>query len=508
MTTALERGQNNGARPGGSATLPPVPAVPAPPWPGDARRPRGSLAVRFFRDPAWPVAALLAGWPLWWALGVSEFAIPLLAAPMVYRMYMWRAKRTRSIRIPPGFGLWVAFLIVMLAGVATLSLQAPGTIGGPTSSRLASWGVRVLLYFGATVGLLYAGNLTEQELPRRRLVWLLALMGIFTVIGGLAGIVAPHLHFTSPLAAVVPASLQANNVEIASMLHPALTQLQTFEGRGRPQAPFTYANGWGNDAAILLPWLVVVWLERRVRSRWQRRTAGAVLLVAIIPIVLSFDRGLWIGLICAACYVVVRTATASLSKLTLVVTGLLVVVVVILLTPLSGLISQRLSHGSSDSGRAAQAVIAWDAAVKSPIIGYGDTRHQQGSSHSIVVGRTAGCSDCGQQDIGSHGQVFLLLISNGFVGTVFYLAFFGYGAWRYRRDKSLYGQAGELVILLGFVFMFAYMSVGITLSLTMIAYAVLWRNDMSRREELEAAEAVRPPGAGPGRGMITSGLPA
>ncbi|HEY2577016.1 MAG TPA: O-antigen ligase family protein, partial [Streptosporangiaceae bacterium] len=420
MTTALERGGQNGR-----VHHPGPPLTETPELPGGLPQRRLSW---FKRDPAWPLVALLAGWPLMWATGLSEFAIPLLALPMVYRMYMWRAKRLRPIKTPPGFGLWILFLIIMIAGAATLSLQAPETIGGSTSSRFASWAVRVLLYLGATAILLFTGNLTEEELPRRRLVWLLALLGIYTIFGGLAGIAAPSLHFTSPLAVLVPASLQSNNVEIASMLHPALSQLQTFQGRGRPQAPFTYSNGWGNDVAILLPFIFVVWLERGLHSKWVRRICSFCLAIAIFPIVLSFDRGLWLGIIAIALYVIARTATQSLARLSLVMGGVLVVVIVIAVSPLSGLITTRLSHGSSDSGRAAQAVIAWEAALKSPILGYGDTRHQQGSTHSIAVGRTAGCSDCGQQDIGSHGQVWLLLISNGFPGTFFYLAFFVYAA--------------------------------------------------------------------------------
>jgi hypothetical protein len=504
VTTALERSSQKGRGATGGGFL--QPSDPTSAWPDAAPRAQGSRISRFFRDPAWPIVAMLGGWPLWWALGIADYAVPLLAIPMAYRMYMWRAKRTRAIRVPQGFGLWIIFLIVMLAGIATISLEAPETINTPTSGRIVSWALRALLYLGATVVLLYAGNLTEQELPRRRLVWQLALVGIYSIIGGLAGLAAPHLHFTAPLALVVPASIQAKAVEIAQMLHPSLTQLQTFQGRGRPQAPFTYSNEWGNNLAIMLPWLAVVWLERRSRSRWQRRIASAVLLVAIIPAILSFDRGLWIGLVAITCYVIARTATKSLAKLTLVLCGVVVIAMAILLSPLSGLISQRLTHGSSDSGRAAQAVIAWEAALKSPIIGYGDTRHQQGSTHSIVVGRTANCSDCGQQDIGAHGQVFLLLIANGFVGTFFYLAFFIYGAWRYRRDRSLYGLAGELVILLGFVFMFAYLSVGVTLAFTMIAYAVLWRND-TQREELEPFRTVGSDHDRNGRRVTASGPP-
>jgi O-Antigen ligase len=503
VTTALERGGQNGR-----VHQPGPPPTETPGFPSGLPRRRLSWWQRFKRDPAWPIVLLLAGWPLMWATGLSFFAIPLLSIPMVYRMYIWRARRLRPIKMPAGFGMWILFLIVMLAGAATLSLQAPQTIGGPTSHRFISWAVRVFLYLGATVILLFTGNLTEEELPRRRLVWLLGLLGIYTIFGGLAGIAAPGLHFTSPLAVLVPGSLQQNNVEIASMLHPALTQLQTFQGRGRPQAPFTYSNGWGNDCALLLPFIFVLWRERALHSKWVRRLASFCLAIAIIPIVLSFDRGLWVGVIVIAAYVVVRTATQNLNRLIWVVGGILVIVIAIAVSPLSSLISTRLSHGSSNSGRLAQAVIALEAADKSPVIGYGDTRHQQGSTQSIAVGRTAGCSDCGQQDIGSHGQVFLTLIANGFVGTFFYVAFFACGAWRYRRDKTPYGQAGELVILLGFMFMFTYESVGITLALTMVAYALLWKNDMAREEELKAAKAARTAAAGNGRASLNAIAPA
>ena len=498
MTTALERGGQNGR-----VYQPGQPLAEPGPGLGRMHRRRGS----WFADPAWPIVALLAGWPLWWALGVSDFIFPILSVPMLHRMYMWRARRTRAIKVPPGFGLWLLFLIVMVAGVATLSLAAPDTIlTGSTTNRTISWALRAALYLSATVTLLYAGNLTEEELPRRRMVWLLALLGIYTIFGGLAGVAAPGFHFTSPLALVVPSSLTSNNVELASMLHPALTQLQTFEGKGRPQAPFTYSNGWGNDIAILIPWMVVAWTERKTRTVWQRRWCTAALTLAIIPILLSYDRGLWIGIVAIAVYMVIRSARMSLKRLALITGAVLAVVVIVLVTPVSGLISERLSHGSSNSGRAAQSKIAWEAALASPIIGFGDTRHQQGSTQSIAVGRTAGCSDCGQQDIGSHGQFWLLLIANGFPGTIAYLGFFAYGCWRYRKDRTPYGQAGVLVILLGFLFSFVYLAVGVTLALTMIAYAVLWRNDMHRQQELAdaaAAEAAGPVrGAGPIRGSI------
>jgi len=127
--------------------------------------------------PAWPIAAMLGGWPLWWLLGFNEYAPVLFAVPMVARMYRWRATGTRRIRIPPGLLVWLLFLVVTVGGVAELRQQAPETILSSTANEAFSWGIRTLSYIASTVVLLYAGNLTESELPRRRLAWLLGLTG-------------------------------------------------------------------------------------------------------------------------------------------------------------------------------------------------------------------------------------------------------------------------------------------------------------------------------------------
>src|SRR5262249_43263914 len=79
--------------------------------------------------------------------------------------------------------------------------------------------------------------------------------------------------------------------------------------------------------------------------------------------------------------------------------------------------------------------------------------------------------------VGSTGQLWLLLVCDGIVGAALYVSFFGYGLWRYRHDYSPFGIAGSLALLLSFWYLFAYDATGAPLGVTMLAYAVLWKND-------------------------------
>lgn len=480
-------------------------AVPEPlesPDPGaGAHRRRGSWLAR---HPAWPLTLLLAGIPLWWALGFGDYIFILLSIPMAARLYAWSAHGNRRIRVPPGFALWLLFLLVVFIGAAALAATAPGTLESPVSNRIISFGVRTIGYLGDTALLLFAGNLTERELPRRRLAWLLGLAGLYTVAGGLAGVFFKHLHFTAPLAAIVPRRLQANNLVLHVQLHPALSQLQAVLGTaGRPDAPFAYTNEWGNCLALLLPWLIARWWFQGTRR--QRMIALAAVVIAIVPIIYSLDRGLWLGLIVIVGYLGFRLAAQGrLAVLGGLVTALVLAAIVIAVTPLQGMISQRLANGASDASRGSLAVAAMVDAAASPLVGYGDTRHQQGSVQSLSVGRSAKCPTCGERTIGGNGQLWLLLISDGFLGAGLYVGFFLYGFWRYRRDTTPYGLAGQLTLLGTFVFMLAYTATGAPLGFTMLAFAMLWRNARARRQ---LTAGLEPELAGPPASHRLAGRP-
>lgn len=454
-------------------------------------RGHGGSSTRWLaRHPAWPITVLLIAYPLWWALGIADFMWMLLAIPMLSRMAAWRASG-RRIRVPPGFGIWLVFIACAIAGIATLTLVAPGTVASSISHRVLSYGDRNLFYIGVTIMLVFAGNLTEEELPRRRFAWMLGLLAIYTTIGGVAGMVDPHFQFNSPFLLLLPQSVQSNLFIQASM-HPGLAQIQSVFGAGtvsgRPKAPFDYTNLWGECLSLLVPFLLVAWWSSGTRR--QRKIAVATVVIATAPLLYSLNRGVWFGVGFAIVYLGVRMAARG--KLA-VLGGMLALValaaVLLLATPAQSIVSSRLSHGDSNTLRANLSTLAVQDGVASPIVGYGDTRQERGSPGSIAVGPSPACPSCGQQAVGSNGQLYLLLVCNGLVGTILYLAFFAYGCCRFWRDRTPYGTAGVLVLLLSFVYMFAYTAVGAPLGLTMLAYALLWKSDRFNKEHPALAES-------------------
>lgn len=476
------------------------PADARPEWLGRAERVRrwprpvtGSRQGLLARNPAWPVAALLIGYPIWWGLGVADFMWIVLAIPMACRMVAWVAHGTRRIKVPPGFGIWVLFLIAAIAGVMVLTLTAPGTIVSPVSHRVVSYANRTLTYLGVTVLLLYIGNLTESELPRRRLAWMLGLIAVFATVGGLAAMALPHLQINSPVIHLLPKSAQENTFIQASM-HPALAQVQNVLGtaKGRPKAPFDYTNTWGECLTIMVPWLLAGWWV--AKRKWQRLIAVVTVIACIPPFLYSLNRTAWIAAGLAVGYLAVRLAAkGKLALLAGTCTGLALIGILVLATPLQSVVAGRLSHPhkSSDQLRSGLASLTITDALSSPVIGYGDTRQKQGSSRSIAIGPTSKCKNCGQQAVGSTGQLWLVMICSGFTGAALYVGFFGYGAWRFRKDSTRYGLAGSLALLLSFVYMFAYDAVGAPLGFTMLAYAMLWRNDTFLRDQRDAARPGR-----------------
>jgi hypothetical protein len=430
--------------------------------------------------PAWPLAALLAFYPLWWALGLGVLIFPIMAVPMVVALVRGRAGG-RPVRLPPGFAWWALFLVAVVVSIAALGADPHGTVPEHASERLLAVGYRLLMYVSLTVLLVYAGNLTETELPRRRLVRLLGWLFVVTVVGGLLGMFAGRFAFTSPVELLLPTDVRSKGF-VQSLVHPYAAQIMDVGGGAapRPAAPWGYTNTWGNNFCLLVVWFVVaVWADPARRARLSTKVlAVACLAISVLPVVYSLNRGLWIGLGVAIGYVALRYVLAGriwiLGALALAGAGL---VVAMMATPLGGVVSARMDNGKSNGVRTFLIERAMDGVVESPVIGFGSTRNTIGGRNSITVGESSKCERCGNFTVGGNGQLWQLLYAHGAVGTVTYLGFFGYGLWRFRRDRSPVGIAASAAIVTSFSAMLWYNSLVTPLAFMFLAYALLWRND-------------------------------
>ncbi|MGA5301389.1 O-antigen ligase family protein [Nucisporomicrobium flavum] len=429
------------------------------------------------RLPAWPVAGILALYPLWWALGLGVLIFPIMAAPMLVLLVRRRAAG-RPLRLPPGFGWWALFLAAVVISIAALGADPAGTVAEAATDRLVAVIYRLVMYAALTVLLVYTGNLTELELPRRRLVKLLGWLFVVTVAGGLLGILAGTFEFTSPVEWLLPGGVRSKGF-VQSLVHPYAAQIMDLVGgeKPRPAAPWGYTNTWGNNFCLLMGWLVV--------AAWATRNAGTKLLavlclaVAVIPAVVSLNRGLWIGIGVVVLYVAVRyVLMGRLWIIAAVVLAAVGLVVALIATPLGDVVDARLDNGKSNGVRSFLVQRAVDGFVDSPVIGYGSTRNTIGGRNSITVGESAGCERCGNFTVGGNGQLWQLLYAHGAVGTIAYLGFFGYGLWRFRRDRTPIGIAAGAAIVSSFTAMFWYNAIPTPLAFMFLAYALLWRNQL------------------------------
>jgi hypothetical protein len=434
------------------------------PWLSRALRSRG------IRLPAhWPFTAVVAFFPIWWALGLGSFALIGFSLPMALQL-----RRARPLKVPRGFAFWLCFLAAVLISGLMLGKTAPDTLPHGAASQLVAYSLRLFNYLASTVLLLYVMNMRGRGLSDRRIVGCLAAFFVTCVAGGLLGLAAPGFNFTSLFERLLPHSVAANWY-VKVLVHPAAAQNQDVLGftAPRPKAPFEFTNTWGNVVGLLIVWFAIWALHKRGRVRLF---AAAVLCVALLPIVNSLNRGLWVGLGFGLLLLAVRLAMSGRLATVIALTAVAgTAAVVVIASPLATVVQERLNHGHSNEIRSNLAQAAFKGATESPVIGWGTTRQVRGSYQSIAIGTTSGCARCGNADIGSTGQFWLTIFAQGFVGMALYLGFFLSVLWFYRGQRTAIGIGAQMTIILSLWFMFVYSAVGWPLALQMIAVGMLWR---------------------------------
>jgi hypothetical protein len=425
--------------------------------------------LRWSLRPGWPLTALFLFFPLWWVLGFSHFIFIILSVVMA-----WELLRRRPVYAPMAFGLWMLFLLVVAAGVGLLWVQPEGTVAVSGMAKLIPFTYRAVWYLSITIVALYILNIPEEELPTERVMRLLSWMFLYTLAGGLIGIYFSGIDFPSALEMVVHVRKSGF---FYSLIHPSIVSASDFLGytSPRPTAPFAYANAWGNNFGLFLPFFVATWLRKG--AGWRRPVGAVLLVVAIIPIAFSLNRGLWIGLFFALAFISVRMAMLGNTRV-LVVTlvSLVVGTIIFVASPLYDLVTLRVETPHSNERRSTVATDVVSKTVNgSPLLGFGDTRAVTGSFASIAGGETPDCHQCAAPPLGTQGFMWRLIFTTGLAGTLFFLSFMGAQLFRFVGARDPVALVGCSVILMCLIFNFVYDSLESPLFTVMIAIGLMNR---------------------------------
>ncbi len=423
----------------------------------------------------WPLTAVLVGLPLWWVLGIVWLVPLAMAVPMALQLV-----RQRRVHVPSGLGWWLLFLAWTALGAMVLWTDAPGAVPGGGGSRLIVFGYRLAWYVASTIVLVWVANVDRRTLPDRRVHQLVGAVFVVAVAGGFLGLVAPTLEFRSVLEWVLPSGIRGNAF-VHSLVHGEAADVQTVLGHpeARPKAPFAFTNTWGSVLSLSAIYFVA---SLRSASHRQRVVAAGLLAASAVPTLYSLNRGLWGSLVLG----VIGLAALALAKgharvLLAVVTTAVIAVTVLMASPLGSIYQQRLDHQHSNDRRGQLvATTVGSVTTGSPIVGFGSTRDVQGSFASINGASTPDCSACGVPPLGTQGQLWLVLFSQGWPGLAFFLIFVVSALVRSVRCRT----PNEVVCTFAIAFFLfqipIYDTLGLPLYLVMLAIGLAARDRIER----------------------------
>lgn len=396
--------------------------------------------------PGWPLYVLVVGYPLWWVLGLSSFVWTLVAIPML--MYMVTHK---VARIPRRFGVWLLFLTWMLLSSLTLS----------GSTAWLTYIYRASAYLAATITLMYILSVPRDVFPTRRLVLLLTGFWLLLLAGGYLGLVFARVSFPSIMEHLLPRSLASNDY-VYSLIHPRFAEVQYFIGYTiyRPSAPFFYTNWWGGNFGALFP--IAIAAFGYLRTRRTRLLLAIALALAVPPIILSVNRGLWLSLGVGLSYAMVRLALQGRARIAGVVLGFLMFVGLLLVaTPLRTTVEDRLAHPASNRGRFGVIEAAIEGTKQAPLLGHGVPQPAP--------------KDLRIPTVGTGGLIWQVLYTTGIPGAALFVAWLVSCLWGSRKGSppiQLWAHIGIVIVVLQMLF---YSMIPVEVCVLMILTALAFR---------------------------------
>ena len=384
---------------------------------------RRTTRVRTLRPTraTWPLWAITAGMPVMFVIGAHGLIWPFVSVVLLLRVLSHR-----DTTFP-----WTTAPLVVFV------LWIPLSFSATTPSALPIFTYRWLLFVGCLALLVWVVNVPTDTLPTEQIVDWLAALWICTIAFGYIAQVLPHLDMPSPLSTALGPLGRVDFVARISSWHLADNDEFLTTSYARPAAPWSAANSWGAAVGILTPFFVRSWL---VDATSRRRRVGFVLLfVSAVPIIMSANRGLWIGLTVALVYYAARKAfRGKFGAVAVLFAAVAVVGVALVVTPAGGLVNDRINgSGDSNEARSELYVDAWKGALESPLVGNGVPRPTNYYKNSPPVG--------------THGLIWYLMFIHGFVGLALFLGWLGLEVFRSGQVRTTLAWWAHLSLVIALV---------------------------------------------------------
>jgi len=337
-----------------------------------------------------PACAIAAAWVIggfWLALVVIGGLCAIACA------------RSR-LRVPKGFDLWLGFLLVAVLSITQTT----------STDRVAAAGYRLVLYLGATAVFVYGYQRPNARSWSDRVsIWAGSTFFLVTA-GGLAGLGLPGWQRPTLLGSLVQSDAVPAFVRALTTMR--LSTIQAIIGRPlvRPIAPFAYTNQWAMAWALLALFAMFHW--RRAESRSHRLAWFGGGAAGLYPFLSSGSRAAWVALLAGLGYQAMyeyRGKRAFRHPKKVVVAVVLVLGLVGVAFVVAGdVIVYRLTQGHSDENRSLRVGEALQLVKQAPVLGHGAP--------------VENVDDPGAPAAGTHGQMWLVLVSNGAVGAALFTA--------------------------------------------------------------------------------------
>lgn len=410
----------------------------------------------------WPLVVGFIFYPAWWLLGVGSFIWPIIAVPIIVAMI-----GRRWSRAPVPIVIWFAFSSwVLMSG-----LQLHGL------TKLATFSYRLSLYVVAGILFVYVYNLPRRGQASTKVLRILTWFWVLVVLCGYAGILLRNFTFVPPFEHLLPGSVR-NNAFTQELVRPVFAEVQSFLGYPvpRPSAPFAYTNNFGANMGVLTPVALASITSAGPGAR--RRFLIGMLVVALVPMVFSLNRGMFLSIAVGLLYVGIRLAARGrIAALAAVISVTALAVLVVIVTPLGTLVVSSFSstHGHSNDTRASVYQQAAAGVNKSPLIGYGAPQQAAGAKNTPAIG--------------SQGQLWLVLYSNGYPALVLFILFFLAVLVQTRRARGTAGLFLHSVPLVALTQIAVYGWLPVELQVIMVAsalaYRLCWRTTSDPRPRQE-----------------------